>query len=79
MTKINLSVSVDDAHLNQFSEVVKRCKDAGMEVREQMVTIGVISGSIDSSKIPALNNVEGVAHVEQSRDFQVAPPDNPVQ
>lgn len=79
MSKINLSISVDDAHLNQFSEVVKRCRDAGMDVREEMDGIGVISGCIDSSKVDTLQAVEGVAHVEQSRGVQIAPPDSPIQ
>lgn len=79
MSKINLSVSVDDDHLKQFSEVARRLRDAGMNIGKQMDAIGVISGSIDSEKVHALKGIEGVAHVEQSRSFQIAPPDSPVQ
>lgn len=79
MAKVTLSVSVDDQHLDRFPEVVKRCKAAGLKVEEQMDAIGVITGSIDASKVDALQQVEGVAHVEQSRSFQIPPPDSPVQ
>ncbi len=79
MPKINLSVSVDEDHLKQFSEVARRLRDAGMNIEKQMDKIGVISGSIDSGKVHVLKGIKGVAHVEQSRSFQIPPPDSSVQ
>jgi fructose/tagatose bisphosphate aldolase len=65
--------------LDQFSEVVKRCKDAGMNVEAELDAVGIVTGSIDSSKIHSLDQIEGVEYVEQSRNFQIAPPDSPIQ
>lgn len=79
MSKVNLSVSVNDEHLDRFSEVVERCKKAGMKVEQQLEPIGVITGSIDSAKLASLRQVEGVSQVEQSRGFQIAPPGSDVQ
>jgi hypothetical protein len=77
--KVNLLVSVDDEHLDRFSEVVKGVEDVGMEVEEKLEDLGVLTGSIDPEKVEPLRRVEGVSHVEESRRFQIPPPDSDVQ
>jgi hypothetical protein len=77
--KVDLVISVDDEHMSRFSEVVKRCEAVGMDVDQQMEEIGVVTGSIEPEKVNPLSDVEGVSHVEQSRTFQIAPPDSDVQ
>jgi hypothetical protein len=77
--KVSLLVSVDDEHLDRFSEVVKRAEAAGMEVEQKMEDLGVLAGSIDPEKVEPLRRVEGVSHVEESRRFQIPPPDSDVQ
>ena len=79
MPKVSLLVSVDDEHLDRFSEVVKRAEAAGMEVEQKMEDLGVLAGSIDPEKVEPLRRVEGVSHVEESRRFQIPPPDSDVQ
>jgi hypothetical protein len=76
---VNLLVSVDDEHLDRFSEVVKGVEDAGMEVEQKLEDLGVLTGSIDPEKVEPLRRVEGVSHVEESRRFQIPPPDSDVQ
>jgi UDP-N-acetylmuramate-alanine ligase len=77
--KVNLLVSVDDEHLDRFSEVVKGVEDVGMEVEEKLEDLGVLTGSIDPEKVEPLRRVKGVSHVEESRRFQIPPPDSDVQ
>jgi len=77
--KVDLLISVDDEHLSRFSEVVKSIEGAGMDVDQQMEEIGVVTGSIEPEKVDPISDVEGVAHVEQSRTFHIAPPDSDVQ
>ena len=79
MAKVSLLVSVDDEHLDRFSEVVRGVEDVGMEVEQRLEDLGVLTGSIDSERVEALRRVEGVSHVEESRDFQIPPPDSDVQ
>lgn len=79
MSKIHLTVSVADDHLKDFSDVVARCRKAGMSVTQEMKSIGVISGSIDESALEKLSQVKGVSQVEPERSFQIAPPDSDVQ
>ena len=79
MSKVNLLVSVDDEHLGRFSEVVKGLEDAGMDVEQELEGTGVVTGSIDSEKVEQLRKVEGVSHIEEPRQFQIAPPDSDIQ
>ncbi|PLC51398.1 hypothetical protein CR159_04050 [Pollutimonas subterranea] len=68
MTRILVTVLVDDAFLGQFAEVVDRCADVGMAVQRQMTSIGVIYGTVDATRIDTLGHIQGVRHVEASRD-----------
>jgi hypothetical protein len=79
MPKVKLLVSVDDQDLNRFSEFVEDIKKAGMKVEEKHKDIGVVTGSIDSTKVDSLYNVKGVAHVEEERQVQIPPPDSDIQ
>ena len=72
-------VSVADDHLDSFAEVVRRIKKAGLKVEQQLEAVGIVSGTIDSTKLAALDKVKGVAAVERSREFQIAPPESDVQ
>jgi hypothetical protein len=74
-----LLVSVNDDHLDRFSKVVKDVEDVGMEVEQKMEDLGVLTGSIDSEKVEPLRRVEGVSHVEESRRFEIPPPDSDIQ
>jgi hypothetical protein len=77
--KVDLLISVDDEHLDRFSEVVKNIEDIGLDVAQQMEEIGVVTGSIEPAKIDPINNVEGVSYVERSRDIQLPPPESDIQ
>ncbi len=79
MPKVSLLVSINDDHLDRFSEVVKDVENAGMEVEQRMEDLGVLTGSIDSEKVEPLRQVEGVAHVEESRRVEIPPPDSDIQ
>jgi hypothetical protein len=75
----NVSVSIADGYLDQFAAVVRRCKKAGLRVEQQLKEIGIVTGSIDSARLDDLSRVEGVAGVERSRVYQIAPPDSEIQ
>ena len=79
MAKVRLSISVDNKHLNKFSDVIKDAEKAGMDVEEKLKDLGVATGSIDADKLDSLRKVKGVQHVEQERKYQIPPPDSDVQ
>jgi hypothetical protein len=79
MAEVNVSVSVADGSMDRFSEVVRRLKDAGLDVEQELEEIGVVTGSIDPEKVESLREIEGVSHVERSREVRIAPPDSDIQ
>ncbi|HQR33364.1 MAG TPA: ketohydroxyglutarate aldolase [Blastocatellia bacterium] len=79
MSKVNLTVSVANDHLKDFSDVAVRCRKAGMNITQEMKSIGMITGSIDESALEKLRIVKGVSLVELERSFQIAPPGSDVQ
>ena len=79
MTKVKVSVSVDDEHLSEFSKVMKKVEKAGMEIDQELEDIGVATGSVDEEKVGKLRDVEGVSHVEEERQIQIPPPESDVQ
>jgi hypothetical protein len=78
-TKTKVNVLVADDYEDRFPEVVEAARRAGLDVVEQLPTIGLISGEIDAAKRPMLDGVPGIASIEESRDFQLPPPDSEVQ
>lgn len=79
MTVRRVSVSVDDAHVDSIGAVVEALRHRGMEVDQVMGALGIISGSVPEETRSALLGVEGVASVDDTRGFQLPPPDSPIQ
>jgi hypothetical protein len=77
--KVDVTVSANDEYLNRFSEFVKACEKAGLNISQKLSNIGVVTGRIDADRVDLLHRAPGVAHVEQSRSFQIAPPDSKIQ
>ncbi len=71
-------ISVADDQVADMSTVVEALRDAGLTVTEVLDSAGVVTGTVDREALASLSTVPGVAHVEQSRMFQI-PPDSPVQ
>ncbi|HEY9658292.1 MAG TPA: hypothetical protein V6C65_07560 [Allocoleopsis sp.] len=79
MTKIKVSISINDTHLEQINEVKQRLEAAGMDVEQTLQTVGVISGSINSDQINQLYQIEGVQQVEPVQRYQTPPPSSDIQ
>lgn len=79
MPKIKISVSVDDAHINQIVEIAQSLKSAGMDIEQTLSSVGVISGSIEVDQLNSLNQIKGVEHIASERKYQIAPPDSDIQ
>lgn len=70
MARIALTVLVKETYLNRFSVVVQGCRNQGMAVEREMVTLGAFSGEIEADKVSELGSVEGVAAVEADRPMR---------
>jgi hypothetical protein len=79
MPKVSVSVSVDNAYVDQILTVVESLQAMGMEVEQTLPSIGVISGSIDVDRVNCLHQVAGVQHIELAQGYQLPSPDADVQ
>lgn len=79
MSQVQISVSVDDAHLPQIEQVCQQLQLSGMNIAQTLSSIGVINGSISSDRLNHLYQVEGVQNVEAQQTYQLAPPSSDVQ
>jgi len=75
--RTNVVVALVDGH--GVEEVLGRLVAAGLSVDESLPEVGVVTGSIATSRLPRLAQLEGVEAVEASREVQLPPPSAPVQ
>ena len=75
----SVTVVVADSHAGDVAAVAARLAQAGMQVEQVLVALGVITGSVDDAALSSLEDLAGVARIEQQRSFQIAPPDADVQ
>ncbi|RZS43441.1 hypothetical protein EV193_102421 [Herbihabitans rhizosphaerae] len=73
-------ISLDETALQDIDETVAALRRAGLSVDDVLRTTGVVTGSIDGTRVLAdLRSVSGVRDVEQERGYDVGPPDSEVQ
>ena len=79
MDKVQVTVSIDDAHLEQIDQVSNQLEAAGLTIEQTLSTVGVVTGSVDSDKMSALSEVTGVDSVEIDQTITLPPPGSDVQ
>ena len=79
MSRVNLLISVNDRDREQISKVVEALQASGLKIEQVMKQTGVITGSIDSTQVEGISQVEGVAAVEVEQKFQLKPPESEIQ
>jgi hypothetical protein len=79
MSTVNLSVLIGDRYRDRILEVVGVLQANGMKVEHWMEQIGVITGSIDSTQVEGISNIEGVDCVEFAQGYQLEPPGSDIQ
>lgn len=77
--QVEIVVSVDAEHGSNVARVADGLRAAGMSVAQTLEEVGVVTGSAPESRLPDLQQVEGVAAVERSTGFQLPSPDSPIQ
>ncbi|WP_433558622.1 hypothetical protein ACQPWY_09155 [Pseudonocardia xinjiangensis] len=71
-----VTVTADDAHLDELDRLADRLRAAGMEVEQVLEPVGVITGSAPPGW-ESLADLDGVAAVEPGRTVRLPPPDAP--
>jgi hypothetical protein len=78
-TGARVTVTVDDAHLDDVEGLAERLRAEGLEIDEVLGDIGVITGSVSADKRRSIDGLEGVAGVEEEATFQLPPPEAGIQ
>jgi gamma-glutamyltranspeptidase len=73
----NVTVTVDEKHLDAIEEVADRLRERGMRVDQVMASIGIVTGSIED--VDALRGVTGVESVAAEERVDLGPPDQEIQ
>jgi hypothetical protein len=79
MPKVTVNVLIADDKMDKFAEVTRACRQAGLQIEQQMPLTGTVTGSIESDKLDNLKKIDGVSEVEVSRDIRIPPPDSEIQ
>ena len=61
------------------ADVANRLRAAGVQVTNEMSSIGVVSAVADEQAVANLRSVPGVLDVEHDQSLRIAPPESPVQ
>ena len=76
--RIDVLVTVLDADGSIGTATLDALQRAGLEIKNVMDEVGVVSGSIERGRLAGLCKV-GNVEVEESRGARVPPPDSEVQ
>ena len=79
MSKVQICVSVDEAHLAQIQQIAEQLQSSGMIVEQTLSSVGVINGSIQAEQCNNLTHIEGVKNVEPQQSYQLNPPNSDIQ
>ena len=59
--------------------MLKRLRQAGFRIEQSLEAVGVVTGSVPEEKMASIREIEGVKSIELEQEYQLAPPDSPVQ
>jgi hypothetical protein len=76
---VKVTVTVDRQHAAALADVAEALRATGMQVEQVLGDVGMVLGTIDADAEHSIRAVDGVQSVDRSLDFQVPPPDSPIQ
>jgi hypothetical protein len=80
VTGVEVSITVDEGHLEALDDVAERLSAAGLRLGRTLPALGAIIGTLDDPRrLEDLKAVQGVQAAELSRAIDLPPPDTPVQ
>jgi hypothetical protein len=79
MNKQNVLITVDEKHVDRIEEVADELRRAGLNVKEILGSIGVITGRAEPSIRAELAGITGVTNIEDELTVQLPPPESDIQ
>ncbi len=73
MTKIQMKVTLDDAHAGKTDALTEELKTLGVEVDTCLPAIGVVFGTGEEDLLPAVRRLEGVIDAQKEQSYHVPP------
>jgi hypothetical protein len=73
----SVSVTVDEEHLADMSQVVEALRAHGMQVDDVLEGLGMVTGRAPDTEV--LRQVEGVSAVDAVMERHVPPPEDEIQ
>lgn len=77
--KVQVSVTVEDTHLEKIASVARQLEAAGLGGSQTLASAGIITGHVSAESVAGLRKVAGVRAVESAGTVQIAPPDADIQ
>jgi phosphotransferase system IIB component len=79
MSPIKISVSIHDENLSEIETISQNLQSHGVNVEQTLLSIGIITGSIEPHLVDSLSKIQGVKQVEMQQSYQLAPPNSDIQ
>jgi hypothetical protein len=76
---VHITVTIDRRHASAARDVAEALRAAGMRVDQVLDDIGMVTGTVDDAAEQAVRAVAGVQSVDRALNFQLPPPDSPIQ
>ncbi len=77
--KKSVIVTVADDSLADMKAIEQRLRSAGLESGQSLSASRQFTGYVSADHEDALRKVRGVKSVDESTDYQLPPPDSPIQ
>ena len=71
MSRVEVIVKIEKNYKDRLSDIAAQCKNAGMNIEQQMSALGMISGTVERSAIGKIEKIDGVAYVEESKPIGI--------
>lgn len=79
MSPIKISVSIKDENLSEIEKISQNLQSHGLNVEQTLLSIGMITGSIETHLVDSLYQIQGVKQVERQESYQLPLPDSDIQ
>lgn len=76
---VQVQIAVEDAYMDDFDDIIKRGRELGLQVDQELPEVGVITGRMPADRIEDMAACKGVYAVERPRSFRVPPPEDDLQ
>ena len=73
MTKVQMKVTLDDAHVGETDALTKELKTLGIQVETCLPGIGVVFASGEETLLPEVRRLEGVIDAQKEQGYRVPP------